>query len=83
MRTPPVDLKRAVVIKRPWVTIRRWRTRDDQHAIDHSHIEYGQECAEPYADVYRVLACDAIGWKRTAAMRSLAKLLRESKGRTD
>ena len=90
MRTPPVDLKRAVVIKRPWVTIRRWRTRDDQHAIDHSHIEYGQECAEPYADVYRVLACDAIGWtiisrhrKRSAAVRSLAKLLRESKGRTD
>ena len=82
MRTPPIDLKRAVVIRKPWVTIRRWRTRDGQHAIDHSHIEYGGDCAEPYTDVFRVLACDAVGWtiisqhrKRSAAVRALGKLL--------
>ena len=82
------DLKRAVVIRKPWVTIRRWRTRNDQHAIDHSHIEYGQDCAEPCPDVYRVLAHDAFGWlivsrhrKRSAAVRSLGKLLRGTKAR--
>ena len=88
MKTPPIDLKRAQVIRKPWATIRRWRTRDNQHAIDHSRIEYGRDSAEPYADVYRVLACDAIGWTiisrhrtRPAAMRMLAKLLRRTKPR--
>ena len=76
--TTTIDLKRAVVIRRPWVTIRRWRTRDNRHAIDHSRIEYGRDCAEPCPDVYRVLACDAIGWtiiskhrKRSAAVKAL------------
>ena len=88
MNNSPIDLKRAQIIRRPWVTIRRWRTRDDRHAIDHSRIEYGREGAEPYTDVFRVLACDAIGWtiisrhrSRAAAVKALAKLLRPAKAR--
>ena len=82
------DLKRAVVIRRPWATIRRWRTRDDQHAIECSRIDYGRDCAEPCPDVFRVLARDAYGWtiisrhrKRSAAMRALGKLLLTAKPR--
>ena len=92
----PIDLKRAVVIRRPWVTIRRWRTRDGQHAIECSHIEYGHGCEGdepmpvPYSDTYRVLVCDAIGWtisskhrRRSAAVRALGRLLRRPKARPD
>ena len=88
MNNPPIDLTRAQVIRRPWATVRRWRTRDGQHAIEQSHIEYGHGCDGneprplPYADVFRVLACDAIGWtiisrhrKRSAAVRALGRLL--------
>ncbi len=88
MKTLPIDLKRAQVIRRPWVTIRRWQTRDDQHAIDHSQIEYGRDGSDPYADAYRVLARDAHGWlivsrhrSRAAAVRALGKLLRRPKPR--
>ena len=79
------DLKRAVVIRRPWVTIRRWRTRDDQHAIECSRIEYGRDTGEPYLNAFRVLARDQYGWlivsrhrTRSAAVRTLAKLLRKA-----
>ena len=88
MKTPPIDLKRAQVIRRPWATIRRWRTRDDQHAIDHSCIEYGRDGAEPCPDVFRVLARDRYGWRivsrhrrRPAAVRALGRLLRRPKPR--
>ena len=87
MKSP--DLKRAEVFRRPWATVRRWKTRDDQHAIEHSRIEYGREGHDgepkpvPYSDCCRVLARDRYGWlivsrhrKRTAALRALAKLLK-------
>ena len=77
-----VDLKRAVVIRKPWATIRRWRTRDGLHAVEQSHILYGSDASEPYADAFRVMARDQYGWlivsrhrKRAAAIRALGKLL--------
>ena len=85
MKTVPIDLKRAVVIRRPWATVQRWRTRDGQHAVEYSRIEYGRDGAEPCPDVYRVLALDRYGWlivsrhrSRPAAVRRLAKLLRKA-----
>ena len=80
--TTTLELKRARVFKAPWATRKRWQTRDDQHAIECSHIEYGSDASEPYGDVYRVLSRDTIGWlivsrhrKRSAAIRALGKLL--------
>ena len=88
MKTPPIDLMKARVFRRPWATIRRWRTRDGLHAIECSRIEYGRDTDEPYADVFRVLACDRYGWRivsrhrrRAAAVRALGKLLRRPKPR--
>ena len=76
-----IDLKRARVFKTPWATRKRWQTRDDLHAIECSHIEYGQ-AGDAYPDVYRVMVRDANGWtiisqhrKRAAAVRALGKLL--------
>ena len=78
------DLKRAVVIRRPWSIVHRWRTRDNRHAIECSHILYGSAASEPYRDVFRVLEFDSLGCtivsqhrKRAAAVRALGKLLRK------
>ena len=80
-RKTTVELKRARVFKTPWATRKRWQTRDDQYAIEGSHIEYGQ-AGDAYTDAFRVLAKDQYGWtiisrhrKRSAAVRALGKLL--------
>lgn len=77
-----VELKRARVFKTPWATRKRWQTRDDQYAVECSHILYGSDASEPYGDVYRVLSRDAYGWlivsrhrKRAAAVKALGKML--------
>ena len=80
-RKTTVELKRARVFKTPWATRKTWQTRDDLHAIEGSHIEYGQ-AGEAYADAFRVLAKDRYGWlivsrhrKRATAIKALGKLL--------
>ena len=80
-RKTTVDLKRARVFKTPWATRKRWQTRDNQYAIEGSHIKYGQD-GDAYSDAFRVLARDQHGWlivsrhrKKTAAIRALGKLL--------